>query len=423
MSSNIVVNDTKKGRVRKVAAEAAAVVADVLPQETIAADPQPLEPAAPRVKSDARVAVRTLCLSPRRVSGSIKSAGNLEELKKSMADYNQARRNYTKIATKVWSKGECMVGSKKYTKEDVKEMDAALSRDLKLIPNKCKSFQQSRKRPPNEAYLMKCMSEISGVFGLNRPVFVNMLSSGRQRVYVDESVSLFYITDNVIEFFKNANMGNGIAMFFSESLSEETRNISGVKKPKEAYAAVAAELGANPEDVLGMTTEMLMKLADPRRVIIPLLKKYQMVSSPLLIKLMSQYIRVNELTDRSTRRIVFDANMKNWFGGDSTTRATVGGKDYSPADDDRLRLSGIERMQQMTVDDRSALCDGVSMSHRMLFTLINMYRVKSAWVTEDMKDALTDEKARAAVEGLKVICTFAKPPRAADAKAAAAAEA
>lgn len=148
---------------------------------------------------------------------------------------------------------------------------------------------------------------------------------------------VYYVSQQFIDFVKNGNFGNGIALFFNWCFDESSDIMIGSDKPGErtnsaaCLEAVAKDLGEDTDYVvneIGVPRELALRYADPRHLLRPLIVS-QFGTYPLLVSIFERYIRANrlEVSGIGGSRIRVDKNMKRWFGPGTNTHHIVLGTD------------------------------------------------------------------------------------------------
>jgi hypothetical protein len=319
--------------------------------------------------------------------------------------------------------GKADVGGREYTASDVREMARVLSRSVRRLPVACRQssrrgvqvLSEEERAKRCSALLEKSAAGINELVdslggSVNGPKLKALLAANEKarveglkapsKPEASSHISAAYISDPFREFIRNANLGNGIALLFPDAnLSDETRAISGAANPDEAIEAVKKELGYDPVPKIG-TREQARLLADPRRVIAPLLVERGVATSPLLMSIMACYIAVNGLKTEDGR-IRVDDTMRKHFGS-GNTRWVFGKKDLTPADAlDDVQLSGLERLKRRKPKNPGDPLpyDGKTFSRPMSIALASMYRIAKA--PEEMTAELSSSKIVNLANGVK----------------------
>lgn len=397
------------------------------PARVAKAAAQPSDGVTPPVPAKAsrpkRVSASPL-MSPRTASSRLADKGDALSYRDVRMTADAVSRNVARLAqivAMVEKKGTYELNGRTYTRADVREMTRALTQAVKRIPVACRlSSRRGVAALPDEeregrirslldrAYAgIDELTSIIGMPALNKVMRANekaRIEAIRVPSKPDAGLQIsaaFYISDPLREFIRNANLGNGIALFFPE-VSDEVRAVSGAENPDAALAAVQEELGAqrNVLKELGVTKEQARLVADPRYVIKSLIIERGIATSPLLMSIMACYIAANGLKGPDGR-ISLDDNMRKHFGSGST-RWVFGGKDLTPAEAlDDVNLSGLERLKRRAPKNSGdpVPFDGKTFARSMSIALASMYRI--AKVPDDLAAALTNPRVVNLASGVK----------------------
>jgi hypothetical protein len=267
---------------------------------------------------------------------------------------------------------------KKYTAESLKEMETALRTAISALPGAVKA---SCKRTSNSAlnaeerarrvdiHVARAREAAEAITTyLKQPSLCGpLVEKARHRIEASRKQSrvdvatpragCFYVSNQFVEFVRGGQFGNGLALFFP-GISAKTHAISGASPAgaEQCLAAVTGELppGTDVLNVLGVDRDVALKLADPRRLLTPLILS-QFATSPLLMTIIARYIRVNNLRDENGR-VRIDKNMKKWFGPGTNTHWIIkdaSGKevDLTPAEelanpDSKFHKCALERLTE-----------------------------------------------------------------------------
>jgi hypothetical protein len=325
------------------------------------------------------------------------------------------------LAYTIGKKGSVTHNGRVHTRTDLREMSRTLTKSVRQVPTACR--QSSHRTPAvmadeeRETRVVALLNESSaGVDALAAAIKVPRLSvplraSEEARIRENKNPpklgagaqigAPFYISDPLRRFIQNADLGNGIANLFP-GMPESVRCVSGARHPEDAIKAVASHIGTDPLKELGITFEQAKILADPRRVLSPLVIEKGIATSPILMSVMAAYIVANGLKDPETGRIIIDGHMKKYLGDPSTTRWVFEGKDYTPEDAaESVNTSGIARLvaRPPKKEGDPLPCDGTSFTRSMSITIASMYRIARPPAAEAL--ALKDDHILRLANGIK----------------------
>lgn len=363
--------------------------------------PEPEAPKTPVTEPVKRVKRHHTIASPRSAAGTIMQTDNtviFRDTRKMAMRLARSLEKYTRVVGGVSksAEGTFTSGGVTYTQEDVKAMKSALRESIRSLPRVARAapLRNVDSISPEERELritthcdraLRAAEELAAAIGVpklaavlfkNEKARVSALTKV-SRVEPAARVSCFYISDPLKEFVRNGNFGNGIALLFPDrDLSDEVHCVSGAESPENAIKAVSDALGEDCVAALGITREQAIKIADPRRVLSPLLIEAGVATSALLMTLTARYIRVNRLKDPATGRIRVDTNMRRQFGT-KNTRAVINGVDHTPPDaSEDVNLDGLARLKKRVVSDGQPVpFDGKTFIRPMTITLASFYRV------------------------------------------------
>jgi len=322
-------------------------------------------------------------------------------------------RNFSRIlqiSNRISKTGTCTMNNRTYEKADLDEMRKAYTASIRSLPaNACSTKRRTPQPISAEERTLRIEGQTArtnaGIECLTKTIKVpalsgylakhalNRLESTETPSKVESGAQIsaaFLISDPLRNFIREANLGNGIALLFP-GMSEETRSISGAHDADAAINAVREELGGkDPLEILGVTKEQAVKLADPRQILAPLLIERGIATSPLLMSIMACYISANGLRDE-TGRITIDDNIRKHLGN-GTTRWVNKKIDYTPAEgaSEDLELSGIARLQARPVKAKETAppCDETTFVRSMSIALASHYRIPTANIPADKVETL-----------------------------------
>lgn len=218
--------------------------------------------------------------------------------------------------------------------------------------------------------------------------------------------SAYYVSQQFIDFVKNGNFGNGIALFFNGVIDHETHRMIGSDKPRETknttacLEAVAKDLGEDTDYVakeMGVSRDLALRYADPRHLLRPLIVS-QSGTYPLLVSIFERYIRVNNLeVGDDSSRVRVDKNMKRWFGPgtnthhivlrtDNITKYDVTRPEFLTDPDHDVHKNALELL---AIHGGTSAYDGETFSRTMIYKLISTFvipKVPASVLPEPSKD-------------------------------------
>jgi hypothetical protein len=422
-------------------------------------NPPPASPNTARAR-------RSLPLSPRttarrlnvRVSAAAAVDGAVEStapetitLKDIRVTTNSVARNVSRLcqlsAAVARSKNgeyKCQADGKTYTTESIREMRDAIESSVRRIPTACRQASKKsaeklslEEKERRQAALIERAErgarELANSIGM--PKLAALIASKEKDKILKrlrpprpdaglQISGVFLISDQFRAFVSNGNFGNGVAYFFGDECSRETRAISGAESPAAAIAAVEKDIGRDPVTEMGYPpckthdgkkaadgckaceeradgVKAVQNVADPRRVMIPLIIHRGVASSPLFMSIMAAYVAANNLKDETTGRIKIDENMRKHFGDGTTTRWIYRSEDFTPADaSEDVNLSALERIKRRPpkkVGDPEPLNE-VGYLRSMSITIATMFRI--AKTPEKHLDTIKNQRITDLANGL-----------------------
>ena len=328
-------------------------------------------------------------------------------------------------STKSKKKGATQVvkiGDREYTREAYNQQVKELQQSVRSLPAAACSYKRNARHISDDERQKRIDAQVErstpGIQALASELGIPKLAGYIQqrnlevctkskkppsRVESGTQISAaFYISDPLREFILNANLGNGIAYLFP-NISDKVRSIVGGEDPEAAYAAVSQEIGKDPATVLGIPKKEVLKLADPRVVLRPLVLDLGIATSPLLMCIMAFYVSANDLRDENGR-VHIDELMQTCFGK-GNTRHVLFDKDVTSSElgDDvisTLTQSGLARLTSRApkTEKSSIPCDGETFDRSMSIALASYYRIPA---TATHKETLQTPKVVNLANGIK----------------------